>query len=207
MWNVCRYTEPSYSIYKPEICVGKGSAGIVQPYGTVPLENEAVGENIYIQMINNAKHYIYIFTPYMVVGNELLMAVKLAAKKGVDVRIVTPGVPDKKFIYRMTQSTYKELLQAGVRIFQYAPGFIHSKCVLCDDRVASVGSINMDNRSFYHHFECGILLYEVEQLKKIKGDMMETFEASEEINLPWCREKLKGFGLFDALLRLLSPLL
>ena len=130
----------------------------VQPYKSSPLSGENVGENLYMQMINDAREYIYIFTPYLIVCNELMLALKLAAKRGVDVRIVTPAIPDKKYIYKMTQFSYKELLLAGVKIYQYTPGFIHSKTLLMDGKLASVGSINLDNRSFYHHFECGTLL-------------------------------------------------
>lgn len=125
--------------------------GYLQPYTTNPLKKEPIGENIYMQMINDAREYVYIFTPYLIVCNEMMTALKLAAKRGIDVRIVTPAIPDKKMIFRMTQSSYKELLRAGVKIYQYTPGFIHSKCILTDDNLTSIGSINMDNRSFYHH--------------------------------------------------------
>lgn len=207
MWNTSRFTEASYQKYQIKEDVSKVQDGYIQPYRTSPLTKEVLGENIYLQMIYSAKAYVYIFTPYLIVNNELMTAMKLAAKRGVDIRLVTPGIPDKKMIFRMTQSSYKELLASGVRIYQYTPGFIHSKCVLVDDRLASVGSVNMDNRSFYHHFECGALIYESKAIKDIKKDMLETFSVSEEITLEWCRNHLARLTLVDAVLRLLSPLL
>lgn len=207
MWNSFRYSEGSYSNYKLDVDFSYIEDGYVQPYKTSPLSGENVGESLYIQMINDAQDYIYIFTPYLIVCNELMLALKLAAKRGVDVRIVTPAIPDKKYIYKMTQFSYKELLLAGVRIYQYTPGFIHSKTLLMDGKLASVGSINMDNRSFYHHFECGTLIYKSEAIEDIKKDMMTTFEESEEIDLPWCRQNISRVTIIGALLRLFSPLL
>lgn len=122
-------------------------------------------------------------------------------------RIVTPAIPDKKYIYKMTQSNYKELILAGVRIYQYTPGFIHSKTLLMDGRLASIGSINLDNRSFYHHFECGTLLYDCAAIEDVKKDMFATFDESEEIDMLWCRNHTSRVTLIGPLLRLLSPLL
>ena len=157
--------------------------------------------------LNEAKEYVYIFTPYLIVCNEMMTALKLAAKRGIDIRIVTPAIPDKKMIFRMTQSSYKELLRAGVKIYQYTPGFIHSKCILTDDNLTSIGSINMDNRSFYHHFECGVLVYDSSIIAEVKYDMVSTMRESEEITLDWCKEHMSRITLVDAFLRLLSPLL
>ncbi len=207
MWNSSRFTEASYQKYAVKEQFQELQDGYIQPYRTSPLSKEVLGENIYLQMIFGAKKYIYIFTPYLIINNELMTAMKLAAKRGVDIRLVTPGIPDKKMIFRMTQSSYKELLKSGVRIYQYTPGFIHSKCVLTDDCLASVGSVNMDNRSFYHHFECGALIYDSKAVMDIKRDMLNTFEVSEEITLQWCGEHLARLNLIDAVLRLLSPLL
>ncbi|MGN0393892.1 MAG: cardiolipin synthase [Coprococcus sp.] len=207
MWNSVRYVEGSYLNYKPKEDFSQYSDGYIQPYKTNPLVKEVLGENIYMQMINDARDYIYIFTPYLIVTNELMTAMKLSAKRGVDVRIVTPAIPDKKFIFRMTQTSYRELIEAGVRIYQYTPGFIHSKCLLADDKLASIGSINMDNRSFYHHFECGTLIYKSKAIADIKKDMLDTFETSEEIDANWCKKHLSRMTFIDAILRLLSPLL
>lgn len=207
MWNMSRYTEEDYSAYyyrfddKPEVC------GYVQPYMDSPLDGELVGENVYLNMIGYARKFIYIFTPYLITDNEMYTALKLAAKRGVDVRIVTPGVPDKKTIYWLTQSNYRNLIEAGVKIYQYTPGFIHAKCMLCDDEVATVGTVNFDYRSFYHHFECGVYLYKVAALNALKKDMEETFKVSESITLEWCRKKFVKSNLIGPILKLFSPLL
>ena len=150
---------------------------------------------------------MYIYTPYLVMGYEMQTALKLAAKRGVDVRIVLPGVPDKKMIYWLTQSNYQTMIQAGVKIYQYTPGFLHSKCVLCDDELATVGTINFDYRSFYHHFECGVLMYQVGAIEELKKDMEETFKLSERITLEWCRDKFVKTNIIGPILKLLSPLL
>lgn len=207
MWNSFRKDDEDIMRFMPERKNIPEADGYLQPYTDTPLDKETLGENIYMQMINDAKDYVYIFTPYLVVCNEMMTSLKLAAKRGVDVRIVTPAIPDKKMIFRITQSSYRELLKTGVKIYQYTPGFIHSKCVLADGNVASVGSVNMDNRSFYHHFECGVLIYDSSVIEDVKKDMDDTFALSEEITLEWCSKNLSRFGIVDALLRILSPLL
>lgn len=207
MWNMSRYTEEDYSAYYYRFDGKPDMKGYVQPYMDSPLDSELVGENVYLNMIGYAKKYIYIYTPYLITDNEMYTALKLAAKRGVDVRIVTPGVPDKKTIYWLTQSNYQNLIEAGVMIYQYTPGFLHSKCVLCDGEVATVGTVNFDYRSFYHHFECGVYLYQVDALKALEKDMEETFAVSEPITLEWCRKKFVKTNVIGPVLKLFSPLL
>ena len=179
----------------------------MQPYMDTPLDDEILGENVYLNLVGYAKRYVWIYTPYLVTDNEMITALKLAAKRGVDVRIVTPGVPDKKFVYWLTQSNYQNLIEAGVRIYQYKPGFIHAKCVLSDDELATVGTINFDYRSFYHHFECGVFLYRAQAVQELKRDMEETFAVCEEITLSWCKEKFVKSNIIGPALKLLSPLM
>lgn len=210
MWNMSRDTDKDYYAYRhlflPEECREKAS-GFVQPYGDTPFDDETVGENIYLDMIGSARKYIYVFTPYLITDNEMNTALKLAAKRGVDVRIVTPGIPDKKMIYWLTQSSYQNLIEAGVKIYQYTPGFLHSKCVLCDDETAIVGTINFDYRSFYHHFECGVYMYQTQSIPVLKQDMENTFQVSEEITLAWCQKKFMRTNVIGSILKLFSPLL
>lgn len=113
----------------------------------------------------------------------------MAAKRGVDVRIVTPGIPDKKIVYILTQANYEILLESGVQMYQYTPGFIHSKSFVCDDEVATVGTINMDYRSMYLHFECGVWMYGSSAVAQVKEDALTTFEQCEQINMDYCRKK------------------
>lgn len=207
MWDMSLYTEEDYSRYFYSADQVPEAKGFVQPYMDTPFDDETLGENVYLNMIGSARRYIWIYTPYLVTDNEMLTALKLAAKRGVDVRIVTPGVPDKKFVYWLTQSNYQNLIEAGVRIYQYKPGFIHAKCVLSDDEAATVGTINFDYRSFYHHFECGVYLYRAQAVAELKKDMEQTFPVCEEITKSWCRDKFVKTNVIGPLLKLLSPLM
>lgn len=181
--------------------------GYVQPYHDCPLDKEPVGLTVYLNLINRAKRYVYITTPYLVIDYSMTVALTAAAKAGVDVRIITPHIPDKKTVFEVTRAHYRELLEAGVRIFEYAPGFIHSKNMVADDRYATVGTVNMDYRSMFLHFENGVLLYETPSVADIRDDFLDTQEKSLEVTLeecmkvPWYRRALR------AVLRVLAPLL
>lgn len=199
--------DKDFSIYKPDVHIQKNyTDGFIQPYGDSPLDDEVVGESVYLNIINQASRYVYIFTPYLIIDNEMMTALCLAAKRGVDVRIVTPGIPDKKMIFLLTQSYYEQLLENGVRIFEYTPGFIHAKCFVADDIIATVGTINLDYRSLYLHFECGVYMYRTRAVLDVKKDALDTIEHSREIMLADARS---GFfkGLFQAVLRVFAPML
>lgn len=207
-WNAFRPSEQDYSAFRPGQLETASfqTDGVVQPYADTPLDEECLAENIYRDILEQAREYVYIFTPYLAIGHEMLTALQIAAKRGVDVRIVTPGIPDKKLVYRLTRSYYATLLKAGVRIYEYTPGFLHAKCYVSDDKIATVGSINMDYRSLYLHFECGTLLMYNSQVSAVKKDVMETIAQSREVKLKDCRSSLPG-KLLDDVLRLFSPLL
>ncbi len=181
--------------------------GYVQVYGDSPYDGELIGESVYMNILNNAKNYVYIYTPYLVIDNELLTSLILAAKSGIDVRIVTPHIEDKWYVHIITKSYYRQLIEAGVKVYEYTPGFIHSKVFLCDDEIATVGTINMDYRSLYFHFECGAYLYKTECIKEIKKDFKETFKVSKSITIEDTR-KIKWSNRFlRAIIRLIAPLL
>lgn len=152
------------------------SDGFVQPYGDGPrpMYNDYIGKNLYLGIIYSAKKYLYIATPYLIMGYEAEEALVFAAKRGVDVRIVTPHVPDKKYVFAMTRSAYSKLIAAGVKIYEYAPGFMHSKIILADDETGVVGTVNFDYRSFVHHYECGCFICKSSVLQSIKEDYLET---------------------------------
>lgn len=209
MWNYINRSTENYQAFMPSVYQTKPfkNDGFVQPYGDTPLDHENVGENIYLNMINKAKKYIYIFTPYLIVDHEMMTCLCNAAKCGVDVRIVTPGIPDKKMVFLLTQSYYEPLLESGVKIYQYTPGFIHAKCFVCDDEVATVGSVNLDFRSLYLHFECGVFMYRSKAVMQVKEDCEETFACSEEVTLKFCRERNIVIRLVQSVLRLFAPLL
>ncbi len=182
-------------------------AGFVQPYADNPLFSEIVAENVYLNTIHRATRYIYITTPYLIVDNEMMTALTLAAQSGVDVRIITPGVPDKKAVFMMTRSFYEPLTKAGVKIYEYTPGFIHSKTMIADDQYAVVGSINLDYRSLYLHFECAAFLYHCKEINEIKEDILESISVSKEITYESCLQLNKPYRLWQSLLRLYAPLL
>lgn len=180
------------------------SYSFVQVFSDSPLDDEPVGENVYRDILNMAQDYVYIFTPYLVISYELQTAMILAAKRGVDVRLMTPGIPDKKMVYRITRSYYRPLYEAGVKIFEYSPGFLHAKSFVSDDKVAVVGTINLDFRSLYLHFETGTLLYHHPEVLKIKEDFLQSEHLSRKISYYDIRRK--GIDrLIDVVLRLLAP--
>lgn len=181
--------------------------GFIQPYADNPMFSEIVAEHVYLNMIHRATKYIYITTPYLIIDNEMLTALTLAAQSGVDVRIITPGVPDKKPVFMMTRSFYEPLTKAGVKIYEYTPGFIHSKMMVADDNYAVVGSINLDYRSLYLHFECAAFLYHCKEINCIKTDILATISESQEITYESCLQLNKPYRLLQSILRLYAPLL
>ncbi|MCI7812706.1 MAG: cardiolipin synthase [Robinsoniella sp.] len=189
------------------LCDEKGE-GAVMPYGDGPktFYPESIGKNVYLNMINDAKKYLYITTPYLICDHELMNALRLAAKKGVDVRIITPHIPDKKAIFLMTRSSYERLITDGVKIYEYTPGFIHAKNFICDDKFATCGTINLDYRSLVHHYECSVWMYHVDCIKDMKEDFEETMKQSEQIEKTGA--KLKGWEkILAEVMKVFSPLL
>lgn len=156
---------------------------IVIPYGDGPelFYEENIAKNIYLNMINSAKEYVYITTPYLICDYEILNTLCISAKKGIDVRIIVPHIPDKKTVFWMTQSNYETLTNSGVKIYEYTPGFIHAKQFICDDKFATCGTVNLDYRSLAHHFECGSWMYKAKCIADMKKDFLETLKVSEEI--------------------------
>ena len=208
MWNAFNKDGDNYADFIPESYVEKGGTddGYVLSFSDSPLDNESVGESVYTDMLYQAKDYIYITTPYLAIDSELQTAMCMAAKRGVDVRMITPGIPDKKIVYRLTRSYYPTLLRAGVKIYEYTPGFIHAKSFVCDDELCVVGTINMDYRSLYLHFECGTLMYNNPEIKQVKRDDLETMEKCRKVELSDMKTNFIG-ELFDSFLRSIAPLM
>lgn len=209
MWNAFRKTDLDFEQFAPHTHhpAPFASDGFVQPFSDSPLDDETTAENVYLEVLAQASDYVYIFTPYLVIDNEMQTALCLAARRGVDVRLVTPGIPDKKMVYRLTRSYYPPLLKAGVRIYEYTPGFLHAKSYVSDDKLAVVGTINMDYRSLYLHFECGTILYDTSTIMQVKQDSLQTIAQSQEVTLD--RYKHQGFfySLWNAILRVAAPML
>ncbi len=180
--------------------------GYVMPFSDMPIDRELTGENIYLNMINSAKTSIFIETPYLIIDNEMLSALCLAAKSGIKVIIVTPGIPDKWFVHEVTRSNYKRLIESGVNVYEYKNGFIHSKIVITDRECAVIGTQNFDYRSLYLHFECGVWMYKSKAVYEADDDFKEIIKVSKKIEksdlkIPWYKSMVRGF------LKLFSPLL
>mgnify|MGYP002520753336 FL=1 len=178
-WDCLENFEDNLSLYVPTI---KGeSDGYIQMFDDSPLDNKTIAEDTYLQIINNAKRYIWITTPYLILDESMENALVIAAKSGLDVRIITPHYPDKKSVFEVTRANYEKLLKNGVKIFEFTPGFIHSKNFIADDEIAVVGTTNLDYRSFYLHFELSVLFFRSSIVKELKENFERTLLLSEEI--------------------------
>ena len=207
MWNSYRKDDEDYKKYKYDFSKENlEQNGYTIPYGETPLDNEIVGENVYLNIINQAQKYVYIMTPYLIIDTDMINSLILAAKRGVDVRIVVPGIPDKKIVYSLTTSYFETLIKNGVKIYKYTPGFVHSKVFVSDDNIATVGTINLDYRSLYLHFECGVFMQDVEEIKDVKKDLVDTIEESHFVSKKEAMPKLLK-SVWQAVLRLFAPLM
>lgn len=188
-WDYTRGIVEDYQMYRPRVHLREdcSNGGYVQPFADSPMDHEAVGETIYMNLLYKAEKYVYITTPYLIVGSEMLCALTSAAKSGVDVRIITPHIPDKWYVHAVTRSNYQQLIEGGVKIYEYTPGFIHAKSFVVDDRLGVVGTVNLDYRSLYLHFECGVWLYGTHSVAQIKEDFEQTLTLCQQITLEECR--------------------
>jgi cardiolipin synthase len=209
LWEKEAISEDTFNKVLPanDVIYNTESKGFIQPYSDSPLDNENVGRMVYLDLINMAEKSICIMTPYLIPDNELLTALELAAKKGIDVKIITPHHPDKWFVYQIAWTYYETLIDYGVKIYEYLPGFIHAKSILIDDRIATVGTINFDYRSLYLHFECGVLLYKTDAVKQLKEDCEETLKRCIKISKKACFNRSIVKKFIGNILRLFAPLL
>ncbi|MBR1432321.1 cardiolipin synthase [Ruminococcus sp.] len=196
-----------YQPQHPEVFSFLGSDGFVQPFSDSPLDEEPVGKRVYMELINNAREYICITTPYLILDEEMMNALGFAAKKGVDVRIITPHIPDKWYVHMIAWNNYAALTATGVKIYEYTPGFIHAKTCVADGKTAVVGTINFDYRSFYLHFECGSVLYDCSVIKKIVRDFEKTVEVSHLVTAEDCASRPIFKKAAGAVLNMFAPLL
>ena len=183
----------------------KNAAAFMQPYDDSPLDKENVGATVYLDVINRAKRYLWIYTPYLVLDDRMRTALCSAAKRGVDVRVVVPGIPDKKLTYRLTKANFPPLFKAGVKLYVYTPGFIHAKSMLSDDRFAVVGTINLDYRSLYLNFENAVYFSDCAVADELKKDCLTTFPKCREVNEKDFKKGWLG-SLVDSLLRVFETL-
>lgn len=210
MWSASRpgdFVKTDVNPYLPDISYRAVQQGFIQPYADSPMDEEQVGENVYISMANKAERYCWFVTPYLIITDEMAQALSLAAKRGVDIRILTPGIPDKKLIYSITRSFYSGLVKNGVRIFEWTPGFCHAKMSVADDTMATCGTINLDYRSLYHHFENGCFLAECDAVREIRDDILRTMDQSREVTEQYRPGKRTHLRLSQMFLRLFAELL
>ena len=207
MWNAEQYSpNVDYQKYLVKNPI-KGNGGYVIPYGDGPHRHENVAEHVYMDILNNANDYVYIMTPYLILDYEMEKTIKHAAMSGIDVRIILPRIPDKKIPYAIARTFYPNLLNAGVKIYEYTPGFIHAKTFLSDDKIGVVGTINLDYRSLYLHYECGSIFYKNESLVDIKKDFSDTFDKSQLIDLQYYYKLNVVYRFIGRILRIFGPLM
>ncbi len=207
MWDVLMDSKEDYRAFLPESTGLRAFEGFVQPYADSPEDDEEVGENVYMNMISKAKRYVYITTPYLVIDSKMTAVLCNAARCGVDVRIVTPGIPDKNYVYQVTRSYYGALVKAGVRIYEYTPGFLHSKTFVCDGEIAVCGTINLDFRSLYLHHECAVLMYKSHAVTQMYEDFCDILSKSREVTRDTINAQSLALRLVQSVLRVFSPML
>ncbi len=211
LWNISERKDEDYERYlvSPDYVYPKelDMSGFVMPYGDSPMDHEPVGHHVYLEIINEARNYVHIMTPYLILDSDMMTALTFAAKRGVEVVILMPHIPDKIYAYLLARSYYAELLQAGVRIFEYTPGFMHAKVFSSDGEKAVVGSINLDYRSFYLHFECAAYIYRNGAVKQVENDYQDTLAISQEITMEDVKKYPLGKRLAGSVLRLFAPLM
>ncbi|MDY5482865.1 MAG: cardiolipin synthase [Clostridium sp.] len=213
MWGITEHEPEDYSpyIYRAgndlTLSDGMKESGFVMPYADSPMDGENVGEQVYLDILGNARQYVHIMTPYLILDDITLAALKYAAKRGVETIIIMPHIPDKIYAYLLARSYYEELLKAGVRIYEYTPGFCHAKSFVSDDEEAVVGTINLDYRSLYLHFECAAYFYRNPVVQDVEQDFQATLTKCQEITLENCRKYpfIKRFA--GRALRLFAPMM
>lgn len=207
MWNESEKQPEDYDRYRSPADAAQPTDGFVIPYSVCPLGPERVGEQVYLEIINTAHTYVHIMTPYLIPDNQMMTALVYAAKRGVEVIIVMPHIPDKKYAFVLAKTYYNQLLEAGVQICEYEPGFVHAKVFVSDDCKAVVGTVNLDYRSLYHHFECGVILYENAEIGVIERDVQDTLKKCIRIRPEdYGKQKLRD-RMLGRIMRIVAPLM
>ena len=205
MWNITE-KEPEWDKYIIPV-LHKQENGYVMPYCDCPLDSYKTGESVYLDILNRAKSYVHIMTPYLILDNELETALKFAAERGVDVKLILPGIPDKKIAYSLAKANYKYLTDAGVKIYEYTPGFVHAKVFVSDDEKAVVGTINLDYRSLYHHFECAVYMYKTDCVADIEEDYLKTLSKCRKVTEDTIKHENIIYKILGSIMKLFAPLM
>lgn len=208
MWNIDVRVPERYTDYLTPKCPEiRKDLGYVLPYGDSPYDNENIGEQVYFHILNHAKKYVHIMTPYLILDNEMVTNLTYAAKSGIEVIIIMPHTPDKWYAFALAKTYYTKLIQSGVQIYEYLPGFVHAKIFVSDDDTATVGTINLDFRSLYLHFECGTFIYNNPVVSEIEKDFKETLAKCQKVTLADVRRRNVFQKLVGNVLRIFAPLM
>ncbi len=208
MWNVNESRPENYETYLTQKSTTlKRELGFVLPYGDSPFDHENVGEEVYFHILNHAKKYVHIMTPYLILDNEMLTTLTRTAKSGIEVIIIMPHIPDKKYAFALAKTYYGELLEAGVQIYEYTPGFVHAKVFVSDDDTATVGTINLDFRSLYLHFECGVFIYQNTVVDAVEKDFQETLKKCQKVSITDVKTRPFLHRITGEVLRMVAPLM
>ena len=205
MWHAEGYESEDYEKYLDTVSVS--APGFVLPFGSCPFSEDRLAEMLYIDLINRAKRYVHIFTPYLILDGEMLTALTFAARRGVEVILVLPHIPDKRTIFALAKTYYPQLLEGGVQIYEYTPGFVHAKVLVSDDKRAVVGTVNFDYRSLYLHFECGVYMEGTAAVAQVEADIQDTLSRCQMVTLAQCLGRKLGSKIVGWVLRLFAPLL
>lgn len=209
MWNVSEWSKEDYEAYLKNIVFEKPlfHDGFVIPYGETPTRSTEVGKKVYESMIQRASRYVHIMSPYFIVDREFLETMRYASRRGVEVAMILPNIPDKKVVYYIARTFYPELLEAGIKVYEYTPGFIHAKAFVADGECAAVGTINLDYRSFYHHFECGACFYGNLAVAKVEADFQDTVKKCREVTPDYYKKLPLYQKIVGRIFRLAAPLM
>lgn len=207
MWDVTETEEENYENYKTPEDFSVNNDGFIMPYEVSPYGKERVGKKVYLDILNTAREYVHIMTPYLILDYEMIMALTYAAKRGIDVSIIMPHIPDKKYAFAVAKTYYNELLEAGVKIYEYEPGFVHAKVFVSDNEKAVVGTINLDYRSLFHHFECAAFMYQNSQIAAIEEDFQDTLKKCIKVQASDYKKQPLYMRTMGTILRMFAPLM
>lgn len=208
MWDITERRPEQFEKYlTPKSTEIKRELGYVLPYGDSPYDREAIGEQVYLHILNHAKKYVHIMTPYLILDDEMLNGLKFASKCGIEVIIIMPHIPDKWYAFILAKTYYAELIEAGVQIYEYTPGFVHAKVFVSDNDTATVGTINLDFRSLYHHFECGAFIYNNPVVWDVERDFQNTLKKCQKVTLTDVKSRNLWQRFAGRVLRLVAPLM
>lgn len=211
LWNIDKSRELREKEYEKFLAFDADphteAKGYVIPYGDCPLDSDLLGERVYMNILSRSAKYVHIMTPYLILDEEMENSLKFAAERGVEVSIILPGIPDKYVAYALAKTHYTSLLKSGVHIYEYTPGFVHAKVFVSDDRECTVGTVNLDYRSFYHHFECGVYMYGSDCTADLERDFQDTLKKCRAVTFESCKKEKLVMKIVGRLAKAIAPLM